>query len=149
MTHFIFKVTGLEADGLCTIYDRSFFELENAISLKLDDGLSKYRFNRVAQLLHFSTRVGRRKHHILCVNPHLHWDPKYEKVKFEEIAYIEAEIRKLYEKISKKTDYISILILGDFNSTPSSDIMKHLLENSKSRFSYESAYSNFPDPDFE
>lgn len=61
---------------------------------------------------------------IMISNVHIHWDPEYCDVKLMQILMFMTELRR---KIS--ADNIPLVLTGDFNSLPSSGVIKFLLES--------------------
>jgi len=56
---------------------------------------------------------------VLIANTHLFWNPDFEYVKYGQIS-------KIINHVSKNYPGIPLILCGDFNSTPSSNVMKYV-----------------------
>ncbi|RKP38603.1 Endonuclease/exonuclease/phosphatase, partial [Dimargaris cristalligena] len=68
---------------------------------------------------------------LLVANSHIHWDPEFTDVKMVQVAMLMEEIQHLTNRYGSvpagapdSRKYLSTLICGDFNSTPSSGVVE-------------------------
>jgi CCR4-NOT transcription complex subunit 6 len=135
------KRPGLTCDGLAMFYNRKQFKKVEyeAINLNSLNNLSAYlkkiikypKQNNIAQLLLLqptdTSYYNNRFDYLLLVNLHLHWDPQNELLKYAQISeilnrtYLFKEKFKFCEKLK-----IPIIICGDFNSLPDSNVVNLL-----------------------
>ncbi|XP_038899225.1 carbon catabolite repressor protein 4 homolog 4 isoform X1 [Benincasa hispida] len=80
-------------------------------------------------------------HHVVIVaNTHLYWDPKWADVKLAQAKYLLSRLARFKTLVAEKFECTpSILLAGDFNSTPGDKVYQYLVSgNSCSGFSPES-----------
>jgi len=102
-------------------YKRSVFSLVKKDYLdlnedldKLDDSFHKHKEAMIALLKHKITGKS-----VTAVNTHLFWNPEYEYVKYGQIS-------KIFKYIESKYNSSSIVISGDFNSMPWSNVLRYV-----------------------
>ena len=69
----------------------------------------------VLHLKHLAT-----KHELLCINTHIFWDHKYNQIKYSQMSYLLNQISQI---IDKSKD-ISIILCGDLNVWPDSNVIR-------------------------
>ena len=63
---------------------------------------------------------------MIVVNSHLTWDPAHDIVKYAQMGYILKETMSELESIKRKrrSEHISVVCVGDFNSRPESSVLQ-------------------------
>ncbi|EGR29422.1 hypothetical protein IMG5_155710, partial [Ichthyophthirius multifiliis] len=113
-------------EGLLTIFKKGIFTLafqnEIMFDLKIPLKLAKnhYTRNNLCQFIQLRHNYSNKQ--ILIANTHLYWDPRCEEVKFLQASVI---LEYLSTQFSIKDN---IFLCGDFNSMPSSNVIKFIEE---------------------
>ncbi|XP_010540704.1 PREDICTED: carbon catabolite repressor protein 4 homolog 4 isoform X1 [Tarenaya hassleriana] len=73
-------------------------------------------------------------HHIVIVaNTHLYWDPEWADVKLAQASYLLSRLARFKEMVSDKYECTpSLLLAGDFNSTPGDKVYQYLVSGNVS-----------------
>ncbi|XP_008797989.1 carbon catabolite repressor protein 4 homolog 4 isoform X2 [Phoenix dactylifera] len=67
-------------------------------------------------------------HLIIVANTHIYWDPDWADVKLAQVKYLLTRVSQFKEVVSNKFCSIpSVIVAGDFNSTPGDEVYKYLL----------------------
>ncbi|WOL09505.1 carbon catabolite repressor protein [Canna indica] len=67
-------------------------------------------------------------HIIVVANTHIYWDPNWADVKLAQAKYLLSRLSQFKELISNKFTCIpSVLVAGDFNSTPGDEVYQYLV----------------------
>ncbi|KAE8649975.1 carbon catabolite repressor protein 4 homolog 4 [Cucumis sativus] len=88
-------------------------------------------------------------HHVVIVaNTHLYWDPEWADVKLAQAKYLLSRLARFKSLVAEKFECTpSILLAGDFNSTPGDKVYEYLVSgNSSSGFSPECLDQELPLP---
>lgn len=103
-------------------YKKNVFQQENWEYLDLNEGLDKLDdcFHKHKEALIINLTHYESKQTIQIVNTHLFWNPEFEYVKYGQISKILNHIQN-----SNKKNY-PIILCGDFNATPSSNVLKYI-----------------------
>jgi len=124
------KKTGGRQDGCLIGFKSDKFELEKSTNtIKMDYG-HKYEhsmdFQRGGVAVFARLKSIKNPDIVLnIINTHLYWDPNFEFVRYLQTSLI----YKMIEKHIDNTD--NILLCGDFNATPDSNVVKLLLNKEK------------------
>lgn len=119
----VFKATSTSRIvTVCTAYKRSLFKEEGWTYLNLDEELDKidesFVRHKEALFVHLKQYSTGKK--FVVANTHLFWNPDFEWVKYGQMSRILTYIEKKYGKDAP------VIIGGDFNSTPSSNVLKYV-----------------------
>ncbi|XP_037495533.1 carbon catabolite repressor protein 4 homolog 4 [Jatropha curcas] len=72
-------------------------------------------------------------HTIIVANTHLYWDPEWTDVKLAQAKYLLSRISQFKALVSDKFDCTpSIVLAGDFNSTPGDKVYQYLVSGNSS-----------------
>lgn len=82
---------------------------------KRDEAFNKFKDATVLSLTHHAS--GKK---IIVVNTHLYWNPDFEFVKYGQMCKIIKDIEKKY------STSVPLILTGDFNSLPGSNLMKYI-----------------------
>ncbi|XP_021768386.1 carbon catabolite repressor protein 4 homolog 4-like isoform X1 [Chenopodium quinoa] len=73
------------------------------------------------------------QHLIIIANTHLYWDPKWADVKLAQAKYLLSRLDQFKTLVSEKFECIpSVILTGDFNSTPGDQVYNYLISGSSS-----------------
>jgi CCR4-NOT transcription complex subunit 6 len=102
-------------------YKKKLFREENVVFLNLDEELDKLddSFIRHKEALLVTLKQNSTGKKILVANTHLFWNADYEYVKYGQMSRIIKYIEKNYKDLP-------IIMGGDMNSTPSSNVLKYV-----------------------
>ncbi|URE23329.1 Endonuclease/Exonuclease/phosphatase family [Musa troglodytarum] len=71
-------------------------------------------------------------HIIVVANTHIYWDPNWADIKLAQAKYLLSRLSQFKELISNKFTCIpSVLVAGDFNSTPGDEVYRYLVSASE------------------
>ena len=103
-------------------YKRKAFTVEEEFKIDLNDELTKRdeAFNKYkdATVMCLTHRPSGKR--LIVVNTHLYWNPDFEFVKYGQICKIVKDLEKKY------TVDAPIILCGDFNSLPNSNVLKYI-----------------------
>ena len=106
-------------------YKRRAFTVEEEFKIDLNDELSKRdeAFNKFkdASVLNLTHNPSKKK--IILVNTHLYWNPDFEFVKYGQICKILKDLEIKY------SSNVPVILCGDFNSLPTSNVLKYVYRN--------------------
>ncbi|XP_078446259.1 carbon catabolite repressor protein 4 homolog 4-like isoform X2 [Wolffia australiana] len=64
-------------------------------------------------------------HYVIVVNTHIYWDPEWADVKLAQTKYLLSRLSKFRSQIIGKFNSVpSVIVAGDFNSTPGDDVYR-------------------------
>jgi mRNA deadenylase 3'-5' endonuclease subunit Ccr4 len=117
-------------DGCATFYRASKFEVVKFVGLELDhvdscqglQGAPEFATHNVA-LLTLLAPIGMPQACFCVANIHLFWDPSYEGLKIAQAKAVVLAARELARSVDRPAP---IVLAGDFNSTPSSEVYAFL-----------------------
>ncbi|CAL9776632.1 unnamed protein product [Musa acuminata subsp. burmannicoides] len=71
-------------------------------------------------------------HIIVVANTHIYWDPNWADIKLAQVKYLLSRLSQFKELVSNKFTCIpSVLVAGDFNSTPGDEVYRYLVSASE------------------
>ncbi|OMO93715.1 Endonuclease/exonuclease/phosphatase [Corchorus olitorius] len=86
-------------------------------------------------------------HVIILANTHLYWDPAWADVKLAQAKYLLSRLAKFKTMVTEKFECIPSLVLsGDFNSTPGDKVYQYLISGNSSSASSMSCLEEVPLP---
>lgn len=107
-------------------YKRRIFGVDEELNIDLneelvkkDEAFSKFKDAKVLSLNHHAS-----KKKIVVVNTQLYWNPDFEFVKYGQMAKILMDLEKKY------SSSVPVIIAGDLNSLPNSNVMKYIYRKS-------------------
>jgi uncharacterized protein with PIN domain/exonuclease III len=125
----VFAKRPTKRDGCLIGFREERFQLQDRLDLDLDClsyldsqrmcGRSKYIKNNIAVILLLFDIVTNKQ--LIVSNCHIHWNPSLADVKLAQVCYI---LQQLAEFQKKHGERIPLLLAGDFNSFPHSQVYK-------------------------
>lgn len=106
-------------------YKKKLFSVQEEFKIDLNDELTKRdeAFNKFKDATVINMTHNPSGKRIVIVNTHLYWNPEFEFVKYGQIAKIIKDIEKKYSAS------VPVILCGDFNSLPSSNVLKYVYNN--------------------
>lgn len=108
--------------SICIAYKKKLFKEEGFSHLelneeleKLDDSFCRHKEAMLVNLKHYATGKN-----VLIANTHLFWNADFEYVKYGQVCMILKHVQKKYGSD------IPLVLGGDFNSTPNSNVIKYI-----------------------
>jgi CCR4-NOT transcription complex subunit 6 len=143
--------TGLTCDGLSFFYKKNklskiYYELQNLNKFSFDvkylpsEIVTKIKkipmtYN-IAQYIIFEPNCDQligKFDYLIAVNLHLFWDPTKEIIKYIQMYEVLAKVNELYKKYSNNNNKVLVLLNGDFNSLPNSNVINLILDKIDAR----------------
>lgn len=146
-------------DGCCILYKHDKFDLIERHEIQYDKiceedeeikekcTTENYKRHNVGLCLEFNEKKS--NIHFIVVCTHLFWDPLYEEVKLSQVKYLINYINEM-NKLKK----IGVIVCGDFNSLPNSNVYNHVVNkdsdvDDEEKIKFESVYgSTVGEPEF-
>ena len=106
-------------------YKQKLFSVEEEFKIDLNDELTKRdeAFNKFKDATVINMTHNPSGKRLVIVNTHLYWNPEFEFVKYGQIAKIIKDIEKKYSAS------VPVILCGDFNSLPTSNVIKFIYRN--------------------
>ena len=81
----------------------------------------------------------------VVVNTHLYWDPKEPQVRLEQIKFLWKNVQEFISNYSSDLS-IPIILSGDLNSTPDSEVVNYLSQECNMKHCYQEYLNGQKDP---
>mmetsp|Transcript_6567 Transcript_6567/g.7951 ORF Transcript_6567/g.7951 Transcript_6567/m.7951 type:complete len:527 (+) Transcript_6567:92-1672(+) len=117
-----------KADGVLIAWKASRFTLRESVDVNFNDigkstDLATQKHNvATICLLDFVNEVDMAP--LLVSNCHLHWQPEFSELKLMQAEHLLKEVYKIWTKVSQNGEDARILMCGDFNSKPESNVYR-------------------------
>ncbi|KAJ6695706.1 CARBON CATABOLITE REPRESSOR PROTEIN 4 [Salix koriyanagi] len=86
-------------------------------------------------------------HHVIVANTHIYWDPEWADVKLAQAKYLLSRLAQFKELVSEKYECMpSVILAGDFNSTPGDKVYEYLVSGNSSSASLVDCLDGLPIP---
>ncbi|XP_028111233.1 carbon catabolite repressor protein 4 homolog 4 isoform X2 [Camellia sinensis] len=86
-------------------------------------------------------------HVVIVANTHLYWDPNWADVKLAQAKYLISRLAQFKTLVSDKFECIpSVIVAGDFNSTPGDKVYQYLVSGSSSMGGSPECFEDVPIP---
>eukprot|EP01080_Neovahlkampfia_damariscottae_P001023 gene1023-9927_t len=133
-----YRRTNQKCDGCATFYNKNKYKFIDKLTVNFND-VSKdpeYHTDNIGLICIFET-IEEIPKRFCVINVHFYWDPSYENVKLGQSNFI---LEFIENNIPKD---IGIILCGDFNSLPESNVYKNFDKNN-----FESVNKKLGEPEF-